>query len=757
MFVFFRRYQRLIFVFVTIVIVLSFSFFGTYSTFVSNSADDPVVFTCVDGTKMRKSTFMEYVRFLSADSLSIGEGAPFNALNDGAIAKDIVQSGVGDALVQRFKETFATDWATKYPREKRFQPYQHPQAPFISAQQVWNYFAPDIARDLEAYQSSFDQDPDEVYKKKAALFLAEKTFSPTYLRQILAYQQQQFQWLEPDESLYSRPLSLFGYGCVSDWFGANFVERAVELIIQVASKARKEGFSISQQESLASIHQNVEKALQKLPQSEKISAQELFQRSLFQLNMDSARAAKIWGDLLLFRRYVNELPLQMVVNTEPFDSYLKEQFQQCDFTCYQLQPCLRLAALREMMKVETWANAVGKERATLGLPKMVLAPKEVLVAWPEFVEQLFSLKIVATSLEETPMRIRDIWNWQVDHFEKIAENIPILKVEERVSREEKLQALDQLSPQLRSQADLMAKKALIEMHPEWIEQAFERQGSHSEIVGVRLKGGKLPFEGLKDRYHLLQKLEVAQLEEPFVYTQDNDHFYQIEVVEKGDLRLVPLPDLLDDGTLDTVLDRLLETLYGRINGESEFQDEKGEVRPFDQVKEQVAMRYFFSLINQLDSSVDRWKKILPNYCQWDNQTSARVAVYFLPMLTQLGAEIEKGNIDVVTDPILSRKDAPLTMTGRPVQDLDKLVATDKSVLYHEVQPSCTDLFTQEEGTWLQPRYSQEYGPFIARIEKRNVRAYDDALRESVYVTQKVVGKEMVETFSTTLIKEFFPE
>src|ERR1019366_8989292 len=97
---FFRRYQRGFFIVITVVIVISFSFFGTFQTFDSKQQDDRVAFTALDGSKVRRSDIADMVAFLTADSHDylFSGGGSGNALNDGVLAGDILESGLAQII-----------------------------------------------------------------------------------------------------------------------------------------------------------------------------------------------------------------------------------------------------------------------------------------------------------------------------------------------------------------------------------------------------------------------------------------------------------------------------------------------------------------------------------------------------------------------------------------------------------------------------------------------------------------------------------
>ncbi len=780
MFTFFRRYQRAIYFVVTAVIILSFSFFGTYSAFTSGKGEDPVVFRTDDGTRMTRSEFNDYVHFLSMDSLTLGEGGavPSNPLNDGVLANDIIAPGIGEVLAKRFSGDFASDWKIKLSRERSFQPYHHPQAPFLSAMQAWSYFAPDIKESFDQFRSVSSDDPVEIYKKKAALFLAERQFPPVFLRQILTYQQQQFNWIEPDISLEGRPLGLFGYSQITDWFGAPFVDKSCEFIIQAASRARASGLSVSSGEALASLYQNAQKALQRLPQQSGVTADDLFRKTLRELNMDQSRAIDIWSDVLLFRRSLIDLPLNIVVNKQPFDEFLHQESEACDLDCYQLQPSLRLTSMRDLFKVQLWVNSVGEPlksaTPTLLPPSTFREPEEVMGSWPEFVERKFILSVASASFDDLTknIRLRDIWNWEVDNgnWELLLNEIPSLGEKEASDRDGRLQALDRLSPQLRAKADAIAKEHIVELHPQWLQDVLSKAKADCQHVNIRLIDGRLPFEGISDRQALISELMKAPITEiaPSLqsYTQDGKHFYRIQVLDRAAKdSLVPLPDLIADGTLDHVLDRVLEMSYPSIRTErpADYRGEKEEWKPFSQVKEKVGEAYFAAFLKQLDHAIAEWKIKFPKFCHWDDLKTSRVAVRFLPQLALLTQSLH-GDRDwsayVTTPYVTAEKDhVDLSIEDRPLTDLWLLVESKQRLIRSEQSEKIqfAEALLLSPGAWMQPRYSQELGAFVAKVTKKDMEPYGEDLRASVFDCQRLIGREAVQNRAQQLVTDFFGE
>ena len=124
---FFRRYQRGLFIVITVVIVISFSFFGTFQAFAGKEQDDKVAFTALDGSKVRRSEVVDMVAFLTSDSHDfLFSGGAGNALNDGVLAGDILESGLAQVIGVPYLTEMAPELQTRLEREKRYKSYTHP-------------------------------------------------------------------------------------------------------------------------------------------------------------------------------------------------------------------------------------------------------------------------------------------------------------------------------------------------------------------------------------------------------------------------------------------------------------------------------------------------------------------------------------------------------------------------------------------------------------------------------------------------------
>src|SRR5205807_8004780 len=102
-----------------------------------------------------------------------------------------------------------------------------------------------------------------------------------------------------------------------------------------------------------------------------------------------------------------------------------------------------------------------------------------------------------------------------------------------------------------------------------------------------------------------------------------------------------------DVTIDALLDKTLEAFYPRVRSQSseKFVNEKGDFKPFQQVKEQVASTYFEELTKRLEKEVEVVKKEMPTFCDFTNKEQALIAVSLLPYMKKAWQNV-KDNKDI---------------------------------------------------------------------------------------------------------------
>lgn len=630
MFAFFRKYQYYFFVVISVVIITSFSFFGTYSALSSNHWKEQIAFTAIDGSEITRADVDEMAVFLATDTedkLALGGIWGPNFLNDGVIRKNFLETGIAPVLAETYIADLEADLLRKLDKEKHYSLYTHPQAKFIGTAKAWEYFAPDMQNRFQALRNATTA--QEAINAKVKLYLAEKSFPPGLLRQVIRFQEKQNSWLQPDQNLDRLDLSLFGYHTAEDWFGPHFTRLVSQFIINTAIIAEQKGYNVSKAEVLADLQHNANLSYEQNRNQSNIgvrNAAEYMNEQLLRLNMDQSRAVKVWRQVMLFRRYFDDIggsALADVLPSKTFNQFTKEGLE---IDVYRLPSDLKFGDYGSLQKFEIYVNAVGKShKGTQEIPQNFLTAAELEKDYPELVQKRYLVEVseIEKKSLQPKISIKDMWNWEVQdaNWPALKKKFVDLGVKKGDTREERFEALDSLDSVTRSHLDAFARESIVESHPEWIQKALDESSPTKKVIGMRTSGGKTPFAGLDKRAkrkELIEALDKAALNEApesgsplFAYTADNQHYYRIKIIEKASQ-----PDVLTfaesngDGTLDQIKDRILKKHYEATREQNAllYQHSDKSWKEFDKVRDLVADSYFEKAVADLQKEYKKVNK-----------------------------------------------------------------------------------------------------------------------------------------------------
>ncbi len=616
---FFRRYQRYFFLVITVVIIISFSFFGTYSTLGSDQWRERIAFKAVDGSDVTQMELDEMAVFLGSDNedkLLFGGAWGPNFLNDGVIRKDLLETGIAEILINAYIQDLAEDLQPKMEKEKRYSLYVHPQAKFLSVANAWNYFAPEMKANFDALRQVTDLKDPKAMKARIKLFLGEKKVPPTTMKQLLKYQQQQYNWLPQDPNLDRADLSLFGYHTLEDWFGAHFVRLACQFIINTAKIAEERGYQVSKAEVLADLMRNTDISYQQNRNKPNIGVanpSEYLREQLRIMRMDQTRAIKIWQQVLLFRRYFHDVGNAALVDTLPFQRFNDFTKEARELDVYRLPAAMRFGNYAALQKFEVYLKAISNRskegKALLKLPTKTLSATEVSKQYPELVERKYKLDVAELDKRnlQANISLKETWAWELDeaNWKTLQNKFPELGVKAAKTRDERLSALDALDTTTRGRVDAYTRSAIVDSHPEWIQKGLDEAKPKTIVVGLRAQGGRPPFAGLEGhadkQKELIDLLDKAQ--EPLKqYSADGQTFYRITVVERAPQQeVLTFEEASRDGTLDQLRNKFLEKAYADTREKSPllYQNVDGSWKEFAKVKDLVAETYFADILKAI--------------------------------------------------------------------------------------------------------------------------------------------------------------
>ncbi len=609
---FFRRYQRFFFLIVTVIIVISFSFFGTFGVIERIEPIHESVLVAVDGAPVRRSEIHDMMQFLDTDEelffASGGQQGSGNYLNDGVISKDFLSTGMADILVEKFQEQLVPDWKESLSREQKVRFYVHPAASFISAEAMWGYFAPNIKESIAQLRNSDFESAKHWFDLHKRLYLAEQEFPSLALKQVLHYQERQYRWVQADPNIDRLDLALFGYHSAEDWFGTKFVHLVSQFIINASKLAELKGYRVTSEEALADLSLRAEQVYQRLSKYVDMGSKgpaNLFTEQLRSLGMDRNRAVEVWKRVLLFRRLFDGMGTAMFLDPQMFQQFDSYALETVSGELFQLPPEFRFAQFVDLQRFETYLNAVSKRdgKDLLSLPTQILNVSEVRKIAPQLVQKRYLLDVAEASRNnlKTLVGIKAMWDWQVTdkNWMELANHFNELGMKKANTADERFQVLENLSQATRAKVDEFSRESIVAQHPEWLEEQLQAAPMQRMVVGIHAKGGKFPFLGIEDRTAFITLLDAAplgntssQLER---FSGDGHTFYRIRVIDRSkDWETMSFAEAVQGGVLDELLTAALEPFYQKLqqsDGKS-FAKPDGTYKPLSEVRERVATEYF---------------------------------------------------------------------------------------------------------------------------------------------------------------------
>lgn len=762
MLTFLRKHQKYFFVVITIVIITSFSFFGTYGTLEGNSIHEQIAFNTVSGEGVTRGELEEFAYFISTDSLDKllwgGARGP-NFLNNGVIENDILMTGLGTILVENYKDNLRVDFNSRFAREMRYKPYVHKNAPYLSSIMAWNYFSPEIPRNLSLLQSASDPLATETFEARVQLFLNERRFPSFYLSQVLKQQEKQNGAIPHDPTLDKEDLSLFGYHTVEDWFGPRFVRLAAEFIINAAAIAEKAGYYVSKEETLADLYRNAEISFKQNANNPSLgvaNSSAYMDQQLLAMRLDKTKAVKIWQKVLLFRRLFEDVGNSLFIDPFAYQSFNGYSNQFVKGEIYKLPSGLLIRNFNDLQLFETYLNAISKrskeERGQLALPQSFLSLEEITKKSPELVQKKYELEITSLNRKDLQAKIsvKDSLNWELDqnHWAKLKEKFPELGIKKGDTREERLAAIDSLDPQTRFRMEQFSRDALLDEHKEWVKEGLDSREGKVQSVALPLKGESRTFKGLQQGESLIAKLDKEDLIDAITF--NGDIFYRIKVIKREPKQeVLTFAEAKASGVLDKLNDQALELHYAEVKGQNPtaYQNSDKSFKSLQEVKDKVAASFHGKLLESIKQSL----KNAPQSEKYQALEGERVAPYrFYSLLQQLSPAIEKN------------PSSAISLTGSnqisdPVSDQFKLAKEPFLLSRKEVQNLAQgdNLFQQKPKTYTKAIPAPNGEVYVAYVEELGTgNASTEDRNEQVERARFLLGSAAERAYLETLIPLF---
>lgn len=527
---FFRRYQKIIFLFTTCLVVISFVFFGTYRAIgpsLGKKESDQVLYTTLQGRKITTGYLEKMERFLELEpafSYDVAKVIQSNPLNDGVLARDFLIHGFGNLLLS---ENSREILEKKAIHEKTYIPYQHPVLKSLSAQKSWEMLVPDLAEQFVHLRQAKDVLSREAIEARVALYLSHQRCNGDFLKQILRYQEYQ-EGVAPDPILAHKDLSLFGYHTLRDWFGDQFIEKAAKIVIHGSQLAKVRGLKVAQDEVYVDIHGRVQEcftALQQRGQSLSVqNSAELLRFMAHRLHMEESDVMQIWEDVLYFRRLLDERSSSVRIDGLALEKFHLFAHESVGMKVVEMPKELRFTTVDELKAFELYIEAVGEKRDDLlSLPTRYQSLESIMIGAPELIGRRFWLAVAHVDKKELSSKVplTELWAWEEKNYDHLRNIFGLPSYAQFESSDDAL----------REKVDQYAYVRIIDEHPEWIEEVLETKPYENQEIFLAYEQKKNVLTGIVDYVALRDRLE----REDFLinYSQDGQNYYKISVKEKG--------------------------------------------------------------------------------------------------------------------------------------------------------------------------------------------------------------------------------
>ncbi|MBQ8498316.1 hypothetical protein [Chlamydia sp.] len=486
------------------------------------------VYRAPSGKKYSEREFFLLKHFLSNEAYPFtGNPKEWNFLNEGLITERFLTNHLGEKL---FLSVYQSGFPA-FEKERVYEGYRRFDAPFISSEEVWKSSAPQLQEAFSVFRQLEDPVSPEGFAARVRLFLEEKKFPHYVLRQMLEYRRQMFN-LPVDGSLVKgRNLRLFGYQNVRDWFGDKYVSATVEAMLRFIDEQKKYMAFPSLKEARQDFYDKAQQAFSRLSKHSefKLTFDQLVASFYNFMGSEETEFLQIYREILFYKKAFLALE-----GTVSFDYYPLQQFfsmgkDSVSVELFCLPDSLVFKSREDLAAFETYLSLVALPPKHCLDVQMTALPVETVRSKAEcLVGKRFSVwyrSVKLTDLEKyIPMSQVYQWYQNSENFEEILLEFPELETSSS------LRDILNLKPSVVEKVHSYVRRAILRADPERIQSELSRQERKEEDLFLSV-GPDYLLPGIQDGARLANVL--MQQDSVDNYTQDDEHFYSIDVKNRA--------------------------------------------------------------------------------------------------------------------------------------------------------------------------------------------------------------------------------
>ncbi len=605
-----RRQQRLITIAITVCCISTFVFFGSSRAFApSHSASNEVVWQ-VGELKLSQQEISARAHFLACEMAGAMQSPSTWCawMNPGFISQWILNSGLGAQMIQS-SPLMLKEMAQAKAKEARWQGYKHPYLGHLNYEAILSQFNPPLAQALKKWKS----DSECLAEVKIELYKQAARMPSEFFATVIRYHEASVPNQQKDASLGERSMAVFGYESMEQWFGKAFMNSCVKLIAMGAQEALSLGYDISETEIRQTVHARLEEIWSKLGEKGLDMSLPAFKAQMFRsFGMNEEGFIKFWKELVLFENFYHHQGSQTFA--DPLAAQAMSAFTQetREIELYEIPAAFRVNSLEALAKLQLyWHFVTGLSLSDPVVPLHMRQVNEISTACPELMARRITLEWKTLKMEDLRARLGpkkmivlqsqdDIWPVMVSH------GLP----QQAKSVKERMEGLYALDKTTREKIDKETLKWLLKHKPEEVASFFEETQPHKETLLFAHASARQPIEGITNINQLLKELEKGPMTCP--YTQDENHYYLFNLVDKGQEVLLDFSQSQELSILEALLSKKLKVHYETMKSrQAPALYKEGKLLEFSKVRAQVMMDLFQPVLIELQHQMAQWASQAP--------------------------------------------------------------------------------------------------------------------------------------------------
>jgi hypothetical protein len=599
----FRHYQKSLYAIVGILLFFSFlltTFMRIGDKTVAVQETSKEIGTLFDGTAFKDLELKSVLALVDSDQAE-GEMHP---LLRGIVLQFLVQDHIFESVYNLYGSIVEKNLEECHRKISRTKSYQDPHIADLNVEAIYKRLLPKAVEAVEKLKKE-DISAKEYFDLAMEYVRLKDTISPSIIRQFYSYMAA----AKGIRVEAPHNVSLIQVHRLSDLFSKKFMDLVAFSLINGAKYAQTIGIDMSTEEVKAEIVAKVVKALKQ----EKDSSLPFHKISIKQIasgfGLSEERFLEAYRNIALFRRFLEIEKTQHLLDPLMAQKISDFATQKAELEVFKMKDSVHLNSLEDLFKFQCYLESTTgamQDRRNLGLQQDPLSIEEVEKNAPELLKTAYQINVKKLTLSEISLSVplKKMLKWQLEdeNFYAIADEFRQVQDLGAIDDETRRNVLDKLEHSLRADVDLFSRRRMALEDKEMLRQAFDRAAEERKTIEFLLSGKTDAFFGASDSKDVLDRLN--QLEEQEIFSFDNEHFYQVTILEKGESKVVlSYEDASKKGQLDVLLDRYLKARYPQVRILYRDQFEKdGNWLPYDVVKSNLEKIVFKDLLQAIELS-----------------------------------------------------------------------------------------------------------------------------------------------------------